>query len=59
MIDGPKMRGCYEFGDYRHVPTMPEEEAELRDNERWRAWVIAKSEEMGTGDEGLPIQKAS
>jgi hypothetical protein len=53
MIDGPKIRGCYEFGEYRHVPTMPEEEAELRDNDRWARWVQRKGPELGTGDDGL------
>jgi hypothetical protein len=59
MIDGPKIRGCYEFGDYRHVPTMPEEEAELRDNDRWaRVGRAQGAEELGTGDDGLRLDAA-
>lgn len=30
--------GCWEAADYVHVPDAPVEE--LRDNARWRAWVV-------------------
>lgn len=44
-IDGPTARGRYAFAEYRHVPTMPEEERDLR--ERWPEWCVAKAAELG------------
>lgn len=35
--------GFYQMADYRYVATMPEEDAELRDNDRWREWVASRA----------------
>ncbi len=45
-INAGKRSGFYSIQEYKFIPDQPSDE-EMRDNDRWSAWVHARAERLG------------